>query len=131
MTGLIWFVQIVHYPIFDTIPHDIFTQFARRHCNLTGLVVGPPMIGEAISALLLAVTWQGTGKMLVWLNFALVVAIWLCTLLFSIPSHSRFCSSGHSESTLAYLLSTNWLRTVFWTIRALLSGWLLYLVKVR
>jgi hypothetical protein len=129
MTGLIWFVQVVHYPLFDRAAKDQFIEFATRHCQLTGTVVVAPMVGEAISALILAIYWQGSSKTLVWVNFGLVVGIWLCTAIFSIPSHNKFCTMGFSEATLNYLVQSNWIRTTLWTCRALILAWLLFTAK--
>lgn len=41
MVGLIWFVQVVHYPLFAKVGPDVFVPYAASHGNLTGLVVGP------------------------------------------------------------------------------------------
>ncbi len=46
MTGLIWFVQIVHYPLFarvlrNTAP-DAFRAYEASHANRTSFVVFPP-----------------------------------------------------------------------------------------
>ena len=43
MVGLVWFVQVVHYPLFGRVGEDEFVAYSR----LTGWVVGPPMLLEA------------------------------------------------------------------------------------
>lgn len=118
MTGLIWFVQIVHYPMFDMASRNEFVQFANRHCQLTTSVVALPMVAELLCSFLLAVLWNGNGKLLVWLCFLLVVGIWFCTVAYSIPSHNKFCSVGFVQETHHYLVTTNWVRTILWTVRA-------------
>ena len=37
MTGVIWFVQIVHYPLFANVSRSAFAEYERRHANLTEL----------------------------------------------------------------------------------------------
>jgi hypothetical protein len=130
MTGLIWFVQIVHYPLFDAVSKETFTQFANRHCQLTGNVVMLPMLGELLSAFVLILLWQGSGRLVVWAGFAIVVAIWVATLLLSIPCHQKFCTAGFSETTYVSLVAGNWLRTVLWSIRSVLVAWLIYKIKI-
>ena len=53
MTGLIWFVQIVHYPLFSRVGNAEFPAYEQRHTVLTTWVVGPPMLVEGITALIL------------------------------------------------------------------------------
>ena len=51
MVGLIWFVQIVHYPLFGEVGHDRFADYERNHQNRTTLVVAPLMLVEASNRL--------------------------------------------------------------------------------
>ena len=39
MTGLIWFVQVVHYPLFDRVDPDSFRRYHADHTIATGFVV--------------------------------------------------------------------------------------------
>ncbi len=50
MVGVIWFVQIVHYPLFARVGAGGFPAYSERHSRLTGLVVGPLMLAEAATA---------------------------------------------------------------------------------
>ena len=53
MTGLIWFVQVVHYKLFNVIGEDQFVQYEKAHMCLTTLVVAPAMLAEVFSAMFL------------------------------------------------------------------------------
>jgi hypothetical protein len=53
MLGLIWFVQIVHYPLFSSVGEREFAGYEIQHSRLTAFVVGPPMLIEALSAIAL------------------------------------------------------------------------------
>ena len=53
MVGLIWFVQIVHYPLFGSVGRGGFAGYSQAHSRLTGFVVGPPMLVEAGTAVAL------------------------------------------------------------------------------
>jgi hypothetical protein len=50
MVGLIWFVQVVHYPLFSRVGSDAFVPYAAAHGVLTTWVVGPPMLLEFATA---------------------------------------------------------------------------------
>ena len=78
MTGVIWFVQVVHYPLFAAVGSQAFSTYEQRHTSLTTWVVAPPMLVEAATAVLLfwlrppgVLAWQ------LWTGVILVAAIWL------------------------------------------------------
>jgi hypothetical protein len=50
MTGLIWFVQLVHYPLFGRVGPADFAQYLLSHQHRTTLIVAPLMLGEAGTA---------------------------------------------------------------------------------
>jgi hypothetical protein len=125
MTGLIWFVQIVHYPLFNGVGPEHFTAYETRHSNLTTLVVIVPMFVELITAF--ALLWQrpeGIGVWQLWFGLGLVGIIWLSTAFLQVPQHGVL-SQGFNETAYGMLVSSNWLRTVAWTLRnALVLYWL-------
>jgi hypothetical protein len=120
MTGLIWFVQIVHYPLFAAVGNEGFPAYSRSHQALTTFVVGPPMLIEAVSALLLvAVRPAGVAPWMCWAGVGLVAAIWLSTASLQIPAHARL-AGGFDPAVADALVSSNWIRTAAWTLRAAL-----------
>ncbi len=46
LTGLVWFVQIVHYPLYPSVGAASFPAYQKRHIWLTNLVAGPLMLVE-------------------------------------------------------------------------------------
>ena len=120
MTGLIWFVQIVHYPLFAAVGSDVFAAYSRSHQSLTTFVVGPPMLVEALtSAVLVLARPAGVPAWMPWTGVVLVGIIWLSTATLQIPAHAKL-SSGFDPAVGASLVSTNWIRTVGWSLRAVL-----------
>lgn len=120
MTGVIWFVQIVHYPLMARVGGSGFPDYEASHARLTGYVVVGPMLVELGCAFLLL--WRrppATPSLLVTAGAALVVVIWLSTFLLQVPQHNAlqhgFCSKAHAR-----LVWTNWARTIAWTIRSVL-----------
>ena len=53
MVGVIWFVQVVHYPLFAKVGSEGFAPYSKTHSRLTSYVVGPPMLLEAATAIVL------------------------------------------------------------------------------
>ena len=128
MVGVIWFVQVVHYPLFDRVGTSDFSAYSTRHTTVTGLVVGPPMILEAVTAVALVVwTPQGISVSLVWTGLLLVAGIWLSTALLQAPRHTTL-GRGFDPAAHRYLVTSNWLRTVLWSLRGLVVLCILYQV---
>lgn len=113
MTGVIWFVQVVHYPLFNRVDSDRFTEFESNHQRLTGRVVMLPMLIELALAVLLV--WF-RPDLLSLAGLALLVTIWLSTVVFQIPAHRRL-AQGFDDETHRRLVGTNWIRTLAWSLR--------------
>lgn len=126
MCGLIWFVQVVHYPLFGRVVGDGSRAYAAEHQRRTTLVVGPLMLIELATAGLIAVSPPaGVPGSIAWAGLAAVVALWLSTAMVQVPLHARLGRDGHDATVIAGLVGTNWARTVLWTARAVLSVWMI------
>ena len=121
MVGLIWFVQVVHYPLMAEVSEETYQRYQERHMNLTSLVVGPPMLVEAGTALGLVLVLQtGTDAVLAWIAFGCLGVVWLSTACFQVPAH-HILMKGFDVSAHRRLVRTNWLRTVGWSARGVLA----------
>ena len=122
MTGVIWFVQIVHYPLFTELPAEAFAGYVRRHGTQTSLVVGPPMLLELATALLALAPALRPRFMTVpeaLASAALVLLLWASTGLLQVPLHNTLGRHYHPPAIRRLVLS-NWLRTAAWTARSAL-----------
>jgi hypothetical protein len=119
MVGVIWFVQLVHYPLFARVGRPGFAAYSGSHTRLTGLVVGPPMLLEAATAVALVV-WipPGISVPLVWAGLILVAGIWLSTAFLQSPRHTTL-GRGFDPSAHRFLVTSNWLCTVLWSLHGL------------
>lgn len=123
MAGLIWFVQVVHYPLFAAVPPDAFTAYERRHTFRTSFVVIPPMLIElACAGALLFLRPESVPLGQAAVGFALLVVVWLSTFLLQVPCHAQL-ERTFDARVIARLVATNWLRTAAWSLRALLAAW--------
>ena len=124
MVGLIWFVQLVHYPLLAQVGKAEFAAFERAHVARTGPVVGPPMLIElATTAGLLVTAPFGVPAGATWLGAALLTIVWGSTALLQVPSHRRL-GEGFDARTHRRLVTTNWIRTAAWTARGALVLWM-------
>ena len=83
-------------------------------------LVGPPILAEALTAAAVVLARPaGVAAWLAWAGLALVGVIWLSTVSLQIPAHAAL-SSGFKPAVAASLVSSNWIRTVAWTLRAAL-----------
>jgi hypothetical protein len=116
LTGLIWTIQIVHYPLFELVGKDAFPTYHARHMWLITWVAGPLMLAEAASAALL---WLlGGGSLLMGLSLLPLLAIWASTVIYQVRLHDHLTNGFHLDS-IHQLIHTNWVRTLGWTLRSL------------
>ena len=129
MTGLIWFVQIVHYPLFANVGAAAFAHYEVLHCRRTGFVVMPLMLTEIASAGWLALSPAAANSQWnVYLGLGLLLVIWLSTAALQVPCHRKL-EAGFDAVTIRRLVSSNWIRTIAWTARAVLALQLLTATK--
>lgn len=122
MCGLIWFVQAVHYALFDGVGGDGFAAYEARHTRATSFVVGPFMAVEGVSALVISATlYDEVGLVLVGAGLLLLAVIHASTVFLQVPAHGRL-SSGWDATVAARLLRTNWIRTAGWTLRTVVAA---------
>lgn len=122
MVGLIWFVQIVHYPLLARFGAETSTSVAEEHQRRTGYVVALPMAVEGVTTLALLAdapssVWVGWP----WIGAVLLAIVLLSTVLLSVPLHARM-AHAHDERTGRRLVLTNWPRTIGWTARGVISA---------
>ena len=112
MVGLIWFVQVVHYPLFSAVGRRNFGHYERSHQRRTTIVVAPLMLAEALTAT--TMIWcrpDGISQSMALFGVALVAILWISTFFWQVPLSAysrRICSlavrgpaSGFSETKLA------------------------------
>lgn len=115
--GLIWTIQLVHYPSFRYIAEKDFALFSQFHVQNITYLVGPLMIFEFVFAGL--ILWGNFGLMST-LNAVSIGLIWLVTFFVSVPCHNILLTKKDNRQ-IERLIQTNWIRTALWTIRVILA----------
>lgn len=117
MCAIIWVIQLVHYPTFNYIDKKQFKAFHQHHSNSIGIIVAPLMLLElALSAWFF---WQDRHNMLLVLILLCVVALWCCTFFVQVPLHQQL-GKRRTQKAIKELIYSNWIRTVLWTVKAVL-----------
>ena len=125
MTGVIWFVQVVHYPLFRLIGRSAFPYYEENHMRRTGWVVIPLMTLELGSALVLPfleLPPEYTAP--AWLSAALAVLIWSVTFTVQVPLHRRL-TENYEIGSIQKLVRTNAVRVFLWSGRSVLVTYML------
>lgn len=121
MAGLIWFVQLVHYPLMRDVGPAHYQAYQSLHEKRTAYAVGPAMLAElACAALLCAFPPPGVPPWMAWAGLALVIGIWLSTALLQVPCH-RILACGFDPIAHRRLVRSNWVRTAAWSMRGVLA----------
>jgi hypothetical protein len=125
MVGVIWFVQLVHYPLMDRLrvaPASVFAEFEKTHQRRTTMIVAPAMLIELVAAVWLAAfASTPAGRWLAWIGLGLVGVNALSTALLQMPCHRRL-EAGFDPFVHRRLVRTNRLRTAAWSLRGVIAA---------
>ena len=102
MVGLIWFVQVVHYPLMRCVGEGEFREYEQEPQRRTTLVVAPLMLTEAFTSV--AMVWQtpqGVSLTQCALGGTLLAVVWLSTWLRQAPLHRKL-EDGLQPDCLLY-----------------------------
>ena len=126
MTGLIWFVQIVHYPLFNKVGSATFNNYHKSHVIFTGRVVVVPMVLELVVALLWFFDCLDTQYLYPSIiNIIILFGVWGSTFFFQVPAHNRLAVQ-FNQNDYHRLVKTNWVRTLLWSLKSLLLLYILH-----
>lgn len=121
MFGVIWVIQLVHYPLMRHIPGESFRSFEAEHQRRITWVVGPLMAVEGISVLLVFFWRPASIPFALALGGGIAEAIAIgVTVMISAPTHGRMATTGDMD-LLDRLITTNWIRTAAWTARGAIA----------
>jgi hypothetical protein len=115
MTGVIWLIQLLHYPAFLLIEETQFLKFHQQHTNIMTMLVGPVMIVELSCSIYLAKNLDRFWIM----QFLIVLLLWGLTFFVSVPLHNQL-ALGKNDVIINQLIMTNWPRTILWSLKSIL-----------
>jgi sulfite exporter TauE/SafE len=119
MCGIIWMVQLVHYPSFKFVESSRYREFQYFHMGRISVVVGPLMLVELITLGL--VLFEDFKNIYLISSGLCLVLIWLNTALWNVPLHNKLLVDKNDE-LIDRLVLSNWPRTILWSVRLILLG---------
>ncbi len=127
MTGVIWLVQVVHYPLFTQVGEIAFESYHPMHIQYISYLVMPLMLIELFTALYFAYQPPSFLYVPVYWYFGLLLLgiIWGATFLIQVPQH-QLLSNGFNADVCHQLVMGNWIRTIAWTVRTILMAYFIY-----
>ena len=117
MVGVIWVIQLVHYPSFHFVELKQYTTFQRFHMARISYVVIPAMLTELFTLILVVISMDQID-ILVLASAILLIFIWLMTAVFFSGVHQKL-TLGYDQTVVDKLVKLNWGRTLLWTLRLL------------
>ena len=121
LCGLIWTIQIVHYPSFLDVGTNEYLSFQQNHMRNISVVVIPLMLLELAAGIYLQIEFVAFN--LHWSVFIatfLLLLIWIITIFFASPLHGKLVSQGYNTQNIQKLININWWRTIAWTGRTII-----------
>ena len=122
--GLIWCVQLVHYPFFLRSEKSHFIEHIGFHKVRISFIVVPLMVTELFTSGWLSFYTQSLKEWHI-IGFITVILIWLVTFLIQVPLHEKL-TEGYNEQVIRKLIQSNWIRTFLWTVKSLSSLFIFY-----
>lgn len=118
MTGVIWHVQLVNYPLFCDLlkiseEEEGFRAFHDRYTYRISFVVIPLMFSELFLSLYTLYKIPKPSSLFL---FFPVMFCWLSTFFISVPLHQSLNKKPNLKDA-EKLVFTNWVRTCFWSMR--------------
>jgi len=126
MCGIVWFVQIVHYPLMHHVDQEdtYFIHNSRR----TRRIVMPLMLLEFTTGFLLILRDVRPDYLpmgVAGVGMLLLAGSWFITFHYQIPRHQILIQTRYNGQIVRELVRFNWIRTLLWTIRSSICGWVL------
>ncbi len=130
MTGLIWLIQQVNYPLMSHVPEDSFVAYEAAHCRRITPVVLPLMTCELLTSLWLCFRPVAEVQHELFIGGILTVLLWLSTFIIQVPMHSQL-EKAFTRTVWRRLVLSNWIRTAIWSARSALMAWIVWNVSVH
>jgi len=124
--GIVWFTQIAVYPLWPLVGAAEFHDYHLTWWHDMWPSFGPVVLMFACSVGLLRIRPRGIPVWTLWLGVCLQIAVHTLTAIFWAPIQATMAvPGGMSLTKYQELMSTHWLRVVFFVAYAALMIWTL------
>ena len=131
MVGMIWTIHTVHYPLFASVGPDSYVTFQADHVDRIGPLLVVPWLVEGVT--LLGLLWLAfvAGRTELRLPVAIgavaMAVVLVISGFWSAPAHGEL-ADGFDAAVHDRLMAANLVRTLAWTVRGVIAGWIVWLV---
>ncbi|NBC59101.1 MAG: hypothetical protein GVY05_12570 [Bacteroidetes bacterium] len=116
---LIWLVQLIIYPSFKYYNPNNLKLWHRPYTSRITVVVLPLMLSQIVISIILLLISNWASYYII--DSLLVVLTWVLTFVIFVPLHQNIDKSQEASASVSQLIKNNWLRTILWSLIALLS----------
>ena len=113
MCVVLWLVQLVIYPSFLRVEPSKLIAWHKVYTFCVSFVILPLMFGQLVLTILSVL--EGPS-ILEWVAFAFVLVCWILTFFVSVPLHRKIEQNDITRETRQKLITTNWPRTILWSV---------------
>jgi hypothetical protein len=117
LAGLIWTIQLVHYPLFALVGVCEWPHYEAEHQRRITRLVAPLMVANVGLSLALLADGHSASRVL---NASLAIGVFVATGLVFAPMHGRLESEA-GTSAVRRLVRANWARTWAWTAQLVVA----------
>ena len=117
MVGVIWVIQLVHYPSFKYVNESDYINFQKYHMSNISYIVFPVMFTELITALI--ILFFGEKSLFFVLSLICLFLIWVFTGVLFTKYHS-ILKEGKDLMIIEKMIKANWIRALLWTMRLIM-----------
>jgi hypothetical protein len=117
LAGLIWTIQLVHYPLFALVGAREWPHYEAEHQRRITRLVAPLMLANVGLALALFAEDPSASRVL---NAGLAIGIFVATGFLFAPMHRRLKTHAGTRA-VRLLVRANWARTAAWTAQVFVA----------
>ena len=117
MVGVIWVIQLVHYPSFKYVKDSDYIIFQKYHMSNISYIVFPVMLIELFTSLL--IFFSGEKSFFFMLSLFCLFLIWVITVGLFTKFHN-ILQTGKDLKMIEKMIKVNWIRTLLWSVRLIM-----------
>jgi len=123
--GIIWYVQLIAYPQFRMVSVHDWIPFEKNHTRRSFWLIAPLFVIETLGLVGISIYYGTTSPILLIGSAVFYLTAYIATFTIHMPLH-RLLSTSHQSKWIERLISTNWIRTIAWTLKGILALALAY-----
>jgi len=120
VTGVVWFMQVVHYPLLTYTNPDKWTEFNEKRRMYTMMLTYPLMAFEALTGFtLILLATQSPSYPYLAVSLGILLALLIYTFMYLNPLLKKMTGPADEISHKKFI-KLHWVRTIGWSLRLLL-----------